>query len=626
MRINIRLPLPFALWLCVLWNAAALATDTSRSNPRAGIDYYLQTYGRVLPADVPDVYAVFEKVRAVADKSSLATAQLVVVGDTKQASAFSLSDGTIFLSKKALAIIRESATAEEARARLAFVLGHELAHLANNDFWDNQISQALLESSTASELTAKELEAVVDTSAGQQRKELKADDQGFLYAALAGYDVDTLLRSSRTNEDFLSFWNAKAGKRNDASYPLPAQRTSLLRLRLEELGTALQYFNFGARLMHFGRYREALGFFREFQKQFPGRELFNNIGYCHLRVAVNQLDPTYAYRYWLPMLSDLDTPLAKLTTRSADYPADRKMWRMSAAARESLLQAARNFELAIEKDAGYAPSYLNLATTQLLLGMDSSDARLQVLDGNNLLRAKVAIGSALKLQADDAQTQMLAEIIDLELRVVDKAANRNGYAETIAASSSAISDTNNPAVLYNLAQLWGNDAAKSTRYWQQLVNQFDTLPRKLQLLVCKRLDLLRDKYAGAVRVSDLAKRCENIPNNVTRKNLPWIVPAKLSRDLMEESFTESDIRQNAWQRINLANATVYAGPSNSVLAIDDIVTLVVVKKTDGSVNSLVQCCSQPLEKISVVNGTLWHYGRWIALVRESNVEEIWISN
>jgi tetratricopeptide (TPR) repeat protein len=608
----------FLTGMACLLTVAGAAAESARANPRAGIDFYLQSYGRVAPSEIPDVYVVFEKVRSVADKSSLVNAQLIVVGDTKQASAFTLSDGTIFLSKRALAVIGESVTHEEAQARLAFVLGHELAHLASNDFWDNQISQALLDTSMAKELTTKGLGDMVDTSAGQQKKELKADDQGFLYAALAGYNVDSLLRPSRTNEDFLSFWNAKAGKRNDPRYPLPEQRTSLLRLRLSELSNAVQYFDFGVRLMHFGRYREAIGFFREFQKQFPSRELFNNLGYCHLRLAVSQLDPDYAYRYWLPMLSDLDTSLTKLTMRSAQYSSDRKQWRMSASTRESLMQAARYFELAIERDGEYAPSYVNLAVAQLLLGMDPNDARLQSLAGNNLLRAQLAVGSALKLRSDDLQVKVLAAIIDYEAH---PDANPNKLLTAFPPSSgpSASREARSAAVLYNLAQIASEDPVKSAQYWQELIAQFESMPTKLQAAVCRQQNSIQNP------TPNLKSRCDRV-HVAAKVKQPWPLPVDLSRDLVESPFTAAELKQNAWQRNTLSAGAVFVGERSSVLATDEIVTMVVLRRIPGVTESLQQCCAQPLEKIPVVNGSLWHYGRWIARIREGGVEEIWVAN
>lgn len=595
-----------ALSLCILSFGIACAAEGSHPNPRAGIDFYVQTYGRVAMADIPNVYAVFEKVRAAADKSSLVTPQLVVVNDVKQASAFALSDGTIVLSTKALAIVRESATEAETQARLAFVLGHELAHLAANDFWDNQISQALLDSSTAKEFPAIELRAMTDAPAGQQKKELKADDLGFLYAALAGYDVDSVLESSRGNQDFLSFWNAQVGRRNDPNYPLPAQRSGLLRLRLAEMRNALNYFTFGVRLMHFGRYREAIGFFREFQQHYPGRELFNNVGYCHLRLAVNDLDPDYAYRYWLPMLSELDSPLSKLNTRS-----DPKTARMGPVAREHLLQAVRYFESAIEKDATYAPSYVNLAIAQLLLGMSGNSRAL--LDDNRLLRAKLAIGAALNLRINEAPTRMLAAIIDYELQAAEKSGSR-----VVRAASFANIDANDPAYLYNLAQLTRDDPARSDGYWQKLVGQFDSLPKQLQASICRRQNAL------ASHANNVAS-CESLTRAPSITGPPWPLPVKLSRDLLDTPFTAGELRSHAWQAVNLASGIAYLGANDAVLSMDNIAVMAVIKPMTNA-ETLLKCCSQPLDKIPVVNGTLWHYGRWIALVRERNVEEVWVSN
>jgi tetratricopeptide (TPR) repeat protein len=418
------------------------------------------------------------------------------------------------------------------------------------------------------------------------------------------------LETNGANEDFLSFWNSKAGKRSDPNYPQPAQRAGLLRLRLKEMRDSLQYFEFGSRLMHFGRYREAIDFFREFQRQFPGRELFNNIGYCHLRIAIGQLDPDYAYRYWLPMVSDLDTALANLTVRSAEFSGDRKQWRMSAAARESLLQAARYFERAIDKDAAYAPSYINLATTQLLLGLDPGDTRLQIADGNNLLRAKMAITSALKIRPDDSQTKVLAAIIDFESQM-ENPSNRS-------LALPANLDANDPTALYNLAQLTSFDAAKSARYWQQLVNQFESLPRKMQATICRR--------HNRANIPSIKSQCESVANNSVNAKVPWALPIKLSRDLLEVPLTESELRQNAWKKTSLGSGVAFVGSANAALAVDDIVTLVVLRPPSTAAESLVQCCSQPADKIPVVNGVLWHYGRWIALVREQRVEEIWFSN
>lgn len=614
---------PFVILVALLFSGHS--TRAAEANPRAGLDFYLQTYGRIAQTDVADVYAVFDKVRAAADRNSMVSPRLVVIGDTRQAMAFALSDGTIVLSSKAIAIMRDSANRAEAGARMAFVLGHELAHLAANDFWDSQIAQALTASSNLKPggrpagdgaLPLIELRSMTDSASGQQKKELKADDLGFLYAALAGFEVDTLLESARGAEDFLSFWNAQVGRRNDPNYPLAQERSGLLRLRLAELRNALNYYTFGVRLMHFGRYREAIAFFREFQQHYPSRELFNNLGYCHLQLAMSQLDPEYAYRYWLPMLSELDSPLSRLSVRSAGRE-DRNRGRMTAPARENLLAAVRYFEQAVEKDARYTPGYVNLSVARLLLGMHGESQG--PLADDHLLRAKLAVGAALNLQAEETPTRMLAAIIDYELQLAD----RTDGGQQVRFASFANIDASDPAFLYNLAQLTAADSERSNRYWQRLVVQFGTLPRKMQALVCHREGLRSDS-------SPIANSCSALAPVATESSPPWALPIKLSRDLLQQPITQDELRRRSWQPVSLNVGAIYVGARDSVLAIDDIASLVTIKPDAVTTASLTQCCAQPLDKTSVVYGgaraTLWHYGRWIALVRDSRVEEVWVTN
>jgi hypothetical protein len=42
-------------------------------------------------------------------------------------------------------------------------------------------------------------------------------------------------------------------------------------------------------------------FFREFQKVFPGREVLNNLGYCYLQLARQEMEAERAYFYCLQL-------------------------------------------------------------------------------------------------------------------------------------------------------------------------------------------------------------------------------------------------------------------------------------------------------------------------------------
>jgi hypothetical protein len=286
---------------------------------------------------------------------------------------------------------------------------------------------------------------------------------------------------------------------------------------------------------------------------------------------------------------------------------------MNPQARENLLTAARYFEQAIDKDSRYVTGHINLAVAQLLLGMRGA-AQGPVAD-NHLLRAKLAAGAALNLEPNRVDVRMLAAIIDYELQISESGETKNPRIASIGSI-----DASDPAYLYNLAQLTGDDAERSQRYWQRLMVQFDNLPKKLQALVCRQLQ------NSGVRET----RCEVIGRSTASTTPPWPVPIKLSRDLLQNPFTPAELRQHRWQSLSLSNATVYVGDENLVLAIDDIATVAVMRPENMSSDALAQCCAQPGEKLNAANGTfigtLWHYGRWIAVVKDSRVEELWVTN
>lgn len=580
---------------------AVYGAEQFHSTPRSGAEYYVQAHGRVPPEQLPRVYAVFDDVRNVADKSSASWPELIIVDDRKQAAAFVLADGSVVLSRRALDIVNQGVDAAAADARLAFVFGHELAHLANNDFWDSEIAQ--LAGNTAS----SSLRRALANDADRHNKELKADDLGFLYAALAGYRVDRLVRGSADAPPFLGFWMEQIGATADASYPSANTRTDLLRLRLDDRLRAIEAFSFGVRLLHFGRYTEGLALLREYQRQFPSREVFNNLGYGHLRRAVSRMPPELAYHYWLPSTADLRTPLARLATR-AMAPRTRDDWRIPAAAREDLLDAIRYFELAVAKDARYAPAQINLASAQLLLGLEPRGVRSNL---ENLLRAESALAGALALGTNDPQLRVLSSIVRFERERIDVGS---------ATRPSLVFDSDDPALNYNLARLHSSAPENARRFWTKALGQFDALPSRVQVLLCTSQQAELTQL-----VAELPQKCSEVASARTTA-LPWSPPVQLSRDLLESPFTESEHAKFGIRQTELARSKVFGGDGIEILAIDDITTLVVLKNPTERADFLLQCCGQPRERIVVTSGELWHYNTWIAWVREANVQEVWIAN
>ncbi|MFO1429621.1 MAG: M48 family metalloprotease [Candidatus Competibacteraceae bacterium] len=323
--------------LLLLWSGLAFpaATDTP-PNPRAQVQFYITTYSLADPREQPLVaraYWIFEELRRVAEPPARRQPQLKIVNSPGDPWAIALPDGFIVLSRRAVELAYQGVGQPEGDARLAFILGHELAHLAKDDFWHLEVSQALAGDPEPAAVNLRRLleqQADVQGAAVEPRrralrlKEAEADDRGFLYAGLAGYRVDTLLGEPGAGKaDFFHDWLSQTQTRLDPAHPDPAERATLLRVQLDRLQEKLEFFYTGVRLTHFGAYADAEYFLREFQTVFPAREVHNNLGYGYLQRARRELPPALAYRYCLPTLLDTTTRAATIVQRggSEETPA-----------------------------------------------------------------------------------------------------------------------------------------------------------------------------------------------------------------------------------------------------------------------------------------------------------------
>lgn len=106
---------------------------------RNQVQFYLDTYGRANAENplISRVHKVFERVNAVADKRRRSLPRLVIVKGFNSTDnvPLALPDRHIILSEQNLDIIYKNVLLEHGDTRLAFILGHELAHLAKDEFW-----------------------------------------------------------------------------------------------------------------------------------------------------------------------------------------------------------------------------------------------------------------------------------------------------------------------------------------------------------------------------------------------------------------------------------------------------------------------------------------------------------
>ena len=256
------------LWLSIMLTASVLA-----GQPGQAVAYYLKRYGQILPEQDPQValtFRIFGQVRAVADKSSKRLPKLAVVNSQADPWAISLPDGYIVLSRQAIKICHQQV--QQSEACLAFILGHELAHLANDDFWHQEVHSFL-----TSDPNSQHIAHFLKQRTPALETELQADDKGFIYAAMAGFRVAELIQSTHPKADFFSFWAQQTHTR-DVVQASMKQRADFLKQRLKLLHEKHVFFEFGVRLSHFGYCDDGIYFLQEFLKVFPGSRSLQQSG------------------------------------------------------------------------------------------------------------------------------------------------------------------------------------------------------------------------------------------------------------------------------------------------------------------------------------------------------------
>ncbi|MCP4702603.1 MAG: M48 family metalloprotease [Gammaproteobacteria bacterium] len=564
--------------LLLLCLPAAAPTWAARDNVGA----YLEKYGRADPENplVQKIEAVFKRVRAVADKPLKRPPKLSVV-KKGNAWAAALPDGYIVLPLKTAEICYHNVDEETGNARLAFVLAHELAHLANGDFWHKEFFDAV----KPSEFPGL-LQEYRDKSG--KEKEVAADDHGFIYAAMAGYPVDRLIEEKRGNENFFLYWQQQAPAQANSPHPDPHERAKFLRIRLQKLLQEIHYFDFGVRLAHFSRCKDALYFLERFQRSFAGREVLNNIGFCKLQLARKELKAN-AWLYWMPMLLDTVTQAEALGSSSGDL----RSITLNREAELYLNEAKENFHKAVKTDPCYAPAWVNLAVTELYL--------------NELYMAQAAVKKAREQAPDNLEIQGLDALIlyetGLEADTWPLALTR---LKTIAAKDNAPS-----SVLYNTARLLEKRGrAEAKTVWQHLAKRASRLPAPIRRLVCQK------------------QTCQK-PDKQARSRL-WKTRLTPGAYLETEQQAGRLLKNWAKHAFNLApqiTGTICQHPDGleEVLELEGYLELIILKKVAVPVDALPQYCQSSVRETPVTTGTLISCPRqWSALVTEGKIKEVWL--
>ena len=321
---------------------------------------------------------VFAAVLAVADQKGGRSPRLLVIPDRPQAGgrletpgkgnedflAQALPDGTIVVNTALLRLCRGKAgtPASHGQARLAFVLGHEMAHLAYDDAWHAEAFAALNRYGDR-ELTEATSDWIREAPQERQAKELRADRAGFLFMLMAGYPPQGVMGSG---VDFLTEFAARTRGGDvavDPQYPAFAERARFLSSQLSAVKKDLPFYRFGVRLLMLGRHEDAISMLEPFYQRLPSREAGASLGLAYYHRAIarqRECGGSRFFRFRLPTLVDPESLASRLRLRGdRGVPCD--------AARKALEAAERVLREAHKHDPHHLAARLNLAVVLLAL-------------------------------------------------------------------------------------------------------------------------------------------------------------------------------------------------------------------------------------------------------------------
>ncbi len=590
-------------WLAAMLSGALLSAPAKAAPAEASVDFYIATYGAIDPSHDPRVasaYRIFERVRAAADKSQRRMPKLVVIAGATDAWAIALPSGHIVLSRKALDLCFKDADQTTAETRLAFILGHELAHLAHDDYWHHEVESFLAKTSDTQKIAH-----FLDQSFQVRQAELAADDKGYLYAAMAGYPVERLVDIGGGKTDFFTFWMQQTQARITSSHPFPEDRAALLRERLKMLQEKVAFFEMGVRLAHFGRCADGMYFLQEFKKVFPEPAVLNNLGVCALQLALQKMPNAQAGFYWLPFLLEVETRTPKTRGAVELEPARQFLKAFQAdspQAQSHLKEAAEYLEQAVAAAPDDLTAHLNLATVQLYQGRPH--------------QARATLAEALKLAPEDWQVKMLDA-----LALYEQSEAGIDLWPAAVKRLEALDGEMPPAWRYNLACLFElrPRPQEAQDHWNRLAQIAAQLPESIRNIVCAKQSL------------QPATACLNPSPSGATSPLPWRWPVAAAGALPLTPSLRAKLF-NGWESIPFdwfqpkLYGFIHRSPDRlaEAMEMDQFVQLQVVKKDlRASLEQLPKLCPQPLIQHRLLSGELFTCGHWAVLARNGQPVEAW---
>jgi len=239
---------------------------------------------------------------------------------------------------------------------VAAVLAHELAH----DFRGHGNRNGTVKLSRAEKEGIKYL--VQDKISWRAYEELQADYFAGFYGRAAGYDP------LRVMPRMLGIiYQEFELEEEDSEYPSLRERKKIASQAAGNMNSLIQVFETANYCSLIRSYPEARKLYNHVAGEFLGREIFNNAGLASVLHALEFMGEG-ALGFIYPLEMDRDTRLrgVKVVNGRIERATRGTSPEDSALGARLLLDAAEQFNEAIEHDPRYSPALLNLATVRIL--------------------------------------------------------------------------------------------------------------------------------------------------------------------------------------------------------------------------------------------------------------------
>lgn len=512
--------------------------------------FWVERYGEVTEREnslVLNAKKIYEKLLDLVEKKANG---FIVIRTEGEPWALSLPDGYIIMTYGALKICYAGVGEEEGNARVAFIISHELAHIAKNDFW-HAYAFTVLKRQEIAESTKQQLKKYLkfdlddkETRELIKRQELQADGYALTYMTMAAYDPYYIIGQDK---DFFTYWVSQVTKKyiyDDPTHPSPKERAEFVKSQLKDIIDKLPFYNFAVKFYQMGDYENAIMLFREFNNYYQAKEVYNNIGLSYYQLALQNLlkcDENLALKHKLSVYIEEKLPIEEVVFRGGVQECY-----IESKFKENINEAIKNLNIAVSKDKAYIKGKLNLSAALIIAkeyskAISYAEEVLNVdkdnLDAiNNKAIALYYFGKENKIDTTEKSIELLKEGIK--------------------------KDSNYSNALYNLGMIQKEigKEAEAKESW----NRFLKIEGKGQYsdYICKIIG--KEKTKGKQEASK-----------------GYDSPIRFGRVNIEE-LTKDGYKEILDRNLGTRNVTIYQKGNTKILTIDDYIKII-EKEPEGKI-------------------------------------------